>query len=155
MLKKVKKMNYEIKSFQELTNNELYQILKARVDVFVVEQKCPYPELDTFDQGAMHYYLKNGQDIVANVRILPGGTRYGEASIGRVLVTQGYRKQGYARAIMNNAIKYIQEEWNESRIKIQAQVYLEKFYQSLGFKRVSNEYLEDDIPHVDMIWEGK
>lgn len=148
-------MKYYIKSFSELTNNELYKLLKARVDVFVVEQACPYPEIDNYDQDAIHYFLKNKQDIVAMVRLLPSGTRYSEASIGRVLVTKKYRNQGYAREIMEKALLFIRNEWKEAKIKLQAQVYLEKFYASLGFKRITEEYLEDNIPHVDMIWEQK
>lgn len=146
-------MNYFIKSFHELTNDELYQLLKARVDIFVVEQACPYPDLDDFDQEAMHYFLKDKDKLGALVRLLPSGSRYHEASIGRVLVAESYRGYGYARDIMTRAIDYIQNEWGERRIKLQAQLYLEKFYASLGFKRITNEYVEDNIPHVDMIWE--
>ena len=148
-------MEYYIKTFHELTNEELYQLLKARVDVFVVEQECPYPEIDNYDQQAIHYFLKDNEDIVALVRLLPAGFRYKKPSIGRVLVTEKYRGHGYARDIMNKAIKYIQKEWNEDKMKLQAQVYLEKFYSSLGFKRISDEYLEDNIPHIDMIWQRK
>ena len=148
-------MEYYIKTFNELTNDELYQLLKARVDVFVVEQNCPYPEIDNYDQEATHYFLKDNEAIAALVRLLPSGSRYKEASIGRVLVTEKYRGHGYARDIMNKAMKYIENEWNEGKIKLQAQTYLEKFYSSLGFKRISDEYLEDNIPHIDMIWQRK
>jgi|SRR5690625_3784532 len=149
------KMEYVIKTFDELTNKELYQLLKTRVDVFVVEQTCPYPEIDDYDQHAIHYFLKEKNNIVAYVRLLPSRSRYKEASIGRVLVTQKYRKCGYAREMMEKAIKYINHEWKETKIKLQAQVYLERFYTSFGFIRTSAEYLEDNIPHVDMIWEQK
>lgn len=148
-------MKYVIKTFDELTNHELYQILKTRVDVFVVEQTCPYPEIDDYDQHAIHYFLKEKNNLVAYTRLLPSQSRYNEASIGRVLVTPKYRKHGYAREMMERAIKYINYEWKETKIKLQAQVYLESFYTSLGFIRVSEEYLEDNIPHVDMIWEQK
>lgn len=148
-------MEYVIKTFDELTSKELYQLLKVRVDVFVVEQTCPYPEIDDYDQHAIHYFLKEKNNIVAYVRLLPSRSRYKEASIGRVLVTQEYRKCGYAREMMKKAIKYINNEWKETKIKLQAQVYLENFYTSLGFIRTSAEYLEDNIPHVDMIWEQK
>lgn len=148
-------MNNHIKAFQELSNEEMYSLLKARTDVFVVEQKCPYPELDNYDQVAMHCFFEEDGEIVANVRILPSHSRYPEASIGRVLVVKKYRNQGYARMIMEKAMTYIQTEWNNNKIKIQAQVYLEPFYSSLGFERITDNYLEDDIPHVDMIWKQK
>lgn len=145
-------MKYFNKTFNDLTNEELYKILKARVDVFVVEQACPYPEIDNYDQDAIHYFLSDGEEIMGYVRILPSGSRYNEASIGRVLVTKGSRGNGYARDLMEKAIKYIRAEWKETEIKLQAQVYLEAFYTSLGFERISEEYLEDNIPHVDMLW---
>jgi len=150
-----KRMKYIIKTFNDLTNEELYKILKARVDVFVVEQTCPYPEIDNYDQEAIHYFLNDGEEIMGYVRILPSGSRYSEASIGRVLVTKASRGNGYARDIMEKAIQYIYDEWKETKIKLQAQVYLEKFYASLGFERISEEYLEDNIPHVDMIRRGE
>lgn len=145
-------MTYFIKKFNELTNEELYKILQARVDVFVVEQACPYPEIDGYDQKATHYFSRDGENIMAYVRLLPSGSRYSEASIGRVLVMEKYRGNGYAREIMRRAIAYVRHDWGASKIKLQAQVYLEKFYASLGFERVSEDYLEDNIPHVDMIW---
>lgn len=145
-------MNINIKVFQELTTIEMYSLLKARVDIFVVEQNCPYSELDNYDQVATHCFVEKNGEIVANVRLLPSHTRYEEASIGRVLVALKYRNRGYARMIMNEAMTYIQTEWNEEKIKIQAQVYLEPFYVSLGFKRLTDNYLEDNIPHVDMMF---
>lgn len=150
-----KGMRYIIKTFNDLTNEELYKIMKARVDVFVVEQTCPYPEIDNYDQEAIHYFLSDGEEIMGYVRILPSGSRYSEASIGRVLVTKASRGNGYARDIMEKAIQYIRDEWKETKIKLQAQVYLEKFYVSLGFERISEEYLEDNIAHVDMIRRGE
>jgi len=150
-----KGMRYIIKTFNDLTNEELYKIMKARVDVFVVEQTCPYPEIDNYDQEAIHYFINDGEEIMGYVRILPSGSRYSEASIGRVLVTKASRGNGYARDIMEKAIQYIRDEWKETKIKLQAQVYLEKFYVSLGFERISEEYLEDNIAHVDMIRRGE
>lgn len=148
-------MEWITKTFNELTNEELYAILKIRVDIFVVEQECPYPELDNFDQQAIHYFLKINGEIAANVRILPSGCKYEDVSIGRVLVAEKFRDRGYAGQMMQRAIDYIVNEWKETRIKLQGQEYLKNFYSNLGFKRVSDIYLEDDIPHVDMIWEGK
>lgn len=148
-------MKWYINSFQDLSNESLYKILKARTDVFVVEQNCPYPELDNYDQASIHYYLKVNNEIAAYVRILPKGSKYREVSIGRVLVAKKYRGNGYARELMQKAIDYVVSAWGETEIKIQAQVYLEEFYTSLGFRKNSMSYLEDGIPHIDMIWDGK
>lgn len=148
-------MKWYINSFQDLSNESLYKILKARTDVFVVEQNCPYPELDNYDQASIHYYLKVNNEIAAYVRILPKGSKYREVSIGRVLVAKKYRGNGYARELMQKAIDYVVSDWGETEIKIQAQVYLEEFYTSLGFRKNSMSYLEDGIPHIDMIWDGK
>lgn len=143
------------KSFQDFSPDELYQIIKARIDVFVVEQTCPYEELDNYDQEAIHYFLKTENEIVAYVRILPKGLKYPEVSIGRVLVVRKYRGNGYAKQIMQKAMDFVKNEWDEHEIKIQGQEYLHTFYSSLGFKQISEIYLEDDIPHIDMIWTGK
>ncbi len=144
-------MTWTLKKFQDLSVFELYSILKARVDIFVVEQSCAYPEIDNYDQQAMHLFLKNNDDLIAYVRILPKHTKYTEVSIGRVLVVKDHRFKGYATKIMQKAIHYITNEWQEQTIKIQAQHHLEKFYSSLGFKQISDVYLEDNIPHIDMI----
>ncbi|MUV38460.1 UPF0039 protein [Lentibacillus sp. JNUCC-1] len=148
-------MEWHLKTFEELTTSELYKIMKARTDVFVVEQTCPYPELDDYDQPALHLYSEENGRIAVYVRLLPSNSRYAEASIGRVLVTQPFRGKGYARSIMNKAITYITSEWQEQTIKLQAQKYLQGFYESLGFEQISDVYIEDDIPHIDMIWQQK
>ncbi|MUK89761.1 GNAT family N-acetyltransferase [Ornithinibacillus sp. L9] len=145
-------MEWNIKEFNELPNDELYELLKARIDVFVVEQNCPYPELDNYDQQSLHYYLKVNNEIAAIVRLLPKGLKYkNAASIGRVMVVKKFRGNGYAKELMLKAIDYISNEWGTDKIKIQAQVYLREFYGSLGFEQISEEYLEDDIPHIDML----
>ncbi len=148
-------MNWHIKTFEELTNDELYGILKARVDVFVVEQKCPYEEIDNIDQKAIHYFAESNGNIAALVRILPKNTTYEEVAIGRVLVVEEFRGTGLGRTLMERAISFVQEEWNEKEIKIQAQTYLQAFYESLGFKQVSDVYEEDRIPHIDMLLQTK
>ncbi|HLR16073.1 MAG TPA: GNAT family N-acetyltransferase [Bacillota bacterium] len=144
-------MNWHMKRFSELTNEELYGLLKARVDVFVVEQECPYEDIDNLDQQAMHYFAEHDGEIAATVRILPRKTTYEEVAIGRVLVVKKFRGQGLARKIMQQAITFIHEEWKEKEIKLQAQTYLQSFYESLGFKQVSEVYEEDEIPHIDML----
>lgn len=144
-------MNWKLKKFDELTTSQLYTILKARVDVFVVEQQCPYPELDRFDEQALHLYLEEHDQIKAYARLLPKNSRYPEASIGRVLVVEQFRGKGYANMLMEKAVTFITTEWKEQKIKLQAQTYLQHFYESFGFKLITKPYVEDGIPHIDMI----
>lgn len=143
------------KPFAEIATAELYQIIKARIDVFVIEQECPYTELDNCDQQAVHLWLKDDREIAAYARLLPQQTTFPEASIGRVLVANNYRGRGYANEIMQQAIAHLTDEWEETVIKIQAQTYLQMFYASHGFEQISDAYLEDGIPHIDMIWKQK
>lgn len=145
-------MNWNIKSFNELNNTELYNILKARSQVFVAEQTCPFLDPDGKDIYCHHIFLEDRGVILAYARLLPKGIAYKEASIGRVIVNINHRIHGYGRTLMTKSIDFILNELNESSIKIQAQSYLCKFYSSLGFKPISEEYLEDDIPHVDMLY---
>ncbi|GGA84509.1 GNAT family N-acetyltransferase [Ornithinibacillus halotolerans] len=145
-------MELNIKKFEELTTNELYMILKARTDVFVVEQNCPYPELDNLDQSSLHLYCGSNSNIGAYLRIIPKGVKYKDAvAIGRVLVVEKHRRNGIAREMMEKALEFITEVIKEETIKIQAQVYLKSFYQSLGFEQISDIYEEDSIPHIDML----
>ncbi|MGC6553191.1 GNAT family N-acetyltransferase [Streptococcus sp. VTCC 12905] len=145
-------MQWEIKAFDQLSLQELYTILTMRTNVFVVEQACPYPELDGKDPNCLHLLGTINGELVAYLRILPAGLRYDEVSIGRVVVKPSHRGKGLGRLMMEQAIHCITNEWKESQIKIGAQAYLEKFYQSLGFEPVSEVYLEDDIPHLDMLY---
>ncbi len=141
-------------TFSQLTLDELYELLKLRVDVFVVEQNCPYPELDDKDRLADSRHLMGLNDdgkIVAYARILAPGVSYSDSSIGRVLVKQEARGGGKAAQLMKQAIEIAAQTWPEHNIQVGAQAYLTGFYESLGFKTVSNVYLEDDIPHVDML----
>lgn len=147
-------MTWHIATFNELSNHDLYQILKIRTDIFVVEQNCPYPELDDYDQISTHYFLKKDEEMIAYARIIPKDTKYPVVSIGRVLVKQGNRGHGYARKLMTRVIDFVTDEWNEHTIQIQAQEYLNDFYSSLGFKQISEPYLEDGIPHIDMLFRS-
>lgn len=136
--------------FDELTARKLYDFLKLRVDVFVVEQNCPYPELDGLDQESIHIaYTENGQ-ILAYARLVPAGVKYEIPSIGRVIVRPEARSRGLAKQLMKNSMDYILSEWQTNEIQLQGQVYLQKFYESFGFLPISAEYDEDGIPHVDM-----
>jgi ElaA protein len=144
-------MEFTIKSFSELSNLELYKIIEARVDVFVVEQKCPYKECDNKDQASYHLYYKNQDQIAAYLRIIPPGIAYPEIAIGRVLVNKKYRRRGLAKKIMKKAISFIKNNFDSKIIKLSAQEYIVEMYQELGFEVISDRYLEDSIPHYDMI----
>ena len=143
-------MSWELKKFADLTNNELYDVLRLRVDIFVVEQNCPYPEIDGKDPQSLHLmYWENGV-LVAYARILPPGLSYDEPSIGRVIVAETHRGTGLGHELLDRAIKASLAEYNQP-IKIGAQAYLENYYNAAGFVKVSDVYLEDDIPHIDML----
>lgn len=146
-------MEWYIKKFQQLTLNELYEILKQRINVFVVEQNCPYFECDDKDLNSIHIFARDKANIVAYLRVLPPGVSYEEASIGRVLVHKKYRGRGIAGELLNKAIQYIKDDLKQTSIRISAQEYLVKFYSSLGFKIISDTYLEDGIFHVEMLAE--
>ncbi|MBG9979899.1 GNAT family N-acetyltransferase [Facklamia lactis] len=143
-------MNWISKQFNQLTLEELYEILFLRCNVFIVEQNCPYLDIDHHDQESTHLFLKNEENIIAYCRILPPGISYQEASIGRVVVDNNFRGSGHARILMEKAIEYVFNEMNLNEIKISGQAYLVKFYESLGFICVSEPYLEDNIKHVDL-----
>ena len=144
-------MSWNIKKFEELTNSELYNLLKERTLVFVVEQNCPYLEVDGKDPFSYHLFKEEEGEIVAYLRVVPAGVSYQEASIVRVFVKKEYRGQGIAGELLSRGLNYIQNELKETNVKIQAQDYLRKFYSSFGFQAVSDTYLEDNIPHVDML----
>ncbi len=145
-------MKWYLKSFEELTTKELYEILKIRVDVFVVEQNCPYEEVDSKDEKAHHLFAIENDKLVAYLRILDKGVSYDEISIGRVLVHKDFRKNKLGNEMMLKAIDYITNTIKDDKIRISAQAYLLDFYRNLGFKEVSEIYLEDNIPHIEMLY---
>jgi len=144
-------MEFFIKEFYQLSLDELYRILQLRSEIFVVEQDCVYQDLDFKDQKALHVFGKKNNSIIAYTRIFKPGDYFKEASIGRVVVDAKERKFGYGHDLMKASIKAIQEQFNTSEITISAQVYLQKFYETHGFKKVGEEYLEDGIPHIEML----
>ena len=144
-------LKIEIKTFEELTKQELYNLLQLRSEVFVVEQDCVYQDLDGKDEKALHVLGIKENRIVAYTRIFKPGYYFKEASIGRVVVAKNERAYKYGYDIMGASIKAIKNYFNTSYIKISAQVYLKKFYTNLGFEALGAEYLEDDIPHIAMI----
>jgi ElaA protein len=146
-------MNCKIKKFSELTTKELYEILKVRAEVFVVEQNCVYQDLDSKDEVSYHLFLEDNSRIIAYLRILPKGISYPEISIGRVLTKAAYRKNGLSKEIVQKAIDFIIDILEEKEIKISAQAYLQKFYTSFGFEPTSGIYLEDGIEHIEMLYQ--
>lgn len=144
-------MKTQAKTFNELTNRELYDVLQLRAAVFVVEQDCVYQDLDGKDQEAVHVLGMEGQNLVAYTRIFEPGTYYNTASIGRVVVSMTGRNKGYGKGIMEASIREIEDRFGKGGITISAQSYLRKFYKDLGFKETTAEYLEDGIPHVRMV----
>jgi ElaA protein len=148
-------MKFEFKSFEELSTNELYDILRLRSEIFVVEQNCVYNDLDGLDKAAVHQFLKKDGEIVAYSRLLKPGTRFSEYSIGRVVVKQSERGTGLGKEMMEEAKRYIVDKWGATKIKISAQSYLQRFYENLGFEIVTEMYLEDGIPHYGMLYRLK
>lgn len=138
--------------FAQLCTQQLYELLKLRVDVFVVEQNCPYPELDGHDTKAGVQHLLGYQDgqLVACCRLLPAGTTYENVSIGRVATLKSARGKGLGHQLLSQALAHCQQLWPDAAIEIGAQQHLEPFYQQHGFHTTSEMYLEDGIPHVDM-----
>ncbi len=139
------------KPFNELTVHELYAIIKLRNEVFVVEQNCVFQDADDKDQHCYHLMgLANGS-LAAYARLVPAGVSYSYASIGRVVTSPACRREGLGKALMRQAIKECYRLFGEQLLKIGGQLYLKDFYESLGFKQTSDMYLEDDIPHIEML----
>ena len=139
------------KKFSELNIDELYQILRLRTEVFVVEQNCVYQDLDNKDQKAIHIYYKENDEIVAYTRIFKSGDYYKNPSIGRVVVLKKNRGKELGKKIMIYSINYIKNNLKGEKIELSAQKYLDKFYKDLGFYKKGEDYLEDGIPHQRML----
>ncbi|MCL1991173.1 MAG: GNAT family N-acetyltransferase [Defluviitaleaceae bacterium] len=147
-------MSWELKKFNALTNQELHDIFRLRVDIFVVEQACPYDEIDGKDPKSWHLMYKENGDIIAYARLLPPGLSFDEASIGRVVVAKAHRGRQLGYALMHEAVKRSLDIYKKS-IKIAAQAHLEAFYRVSGFVKASDIYLDDGIPHIDMLLDVK
>lgn len=154
-----KKLNihWNSKEFSELDIDELYQILELRARIFVVEQDCPYNDLDGKDQKAIHVtgVDKNTGKLLAYTRIFAPGDYFEQASIGRVVVAETARGTGLGIELMQESIRLIYQLFKETTIKIGAQEYLRKFYTDLGFDQIGEGYLEDGIPHIYMVRSKK
>jgi len=144
-------MRWELKTLTELTSSELFEYLKLRQSVFVVEQTCPYPDIDDTDKAANHLLAWDKNTLAACARIIPAGVTYEYPSIGRIATGAMYRGTGLGRELVRRSIEQTQGLYPEQAIKIGAQERLSRFYQSFGFETVSDMYLEDDIEHIDML----
>lgn len=143
-------MQLVIKTFDQLTNDELYEILKLRVDIFVVEQTCPYPDLDDLDQAAIHVFYKNEEGICAYLRVMDRGVESEAVSVGRVVVDKSKRRKALGSRLLQAGIKAAREIFDADTIYLEAQRYAKSFYEKQGFKQVSEVFLLDDIPHIKM-----
>lgn len=143
-------LQWKIKPFDALTVHELYDLLRLRSEIFVVEQNCVYLDLDGKDKIALHLIGAFEGKIVAHARLFKPGISFDNASIGRVVVDANYRSKKWGHELMQQAISEIANQYNETAITIGAQLYLKKFYESHGFLQTSEMYLEDDIPHIEM-----
>jgi len=144
-------LDIQTKTFNQLNTTELYDLLQLRSEVFVVEQDCVYQDIDGKDQKALHILGYKDEKLVAYTRIFQPGDYFEEASIGRVVVKENQRQYGFGYDIMKASIEAINKHYKTSEIRISAQTYLIKFYNNLGFKAVGEEYLEDGIPHINML----
>ncbi len=139
------------KRFDQLTVDELYELLRIRSEVFVVEQNCVYQDLDRDDQEAVHLWLTEGVKVVALCRVCPAGTHMREVSVGRVITTE--RGKGYGKRIMLEGIATAREHFHATVIEIEAQEYAKGFYEQVGFRQSSEPFMLDGIPHIKMTWE--
>jgi len=146
-------LNIVIKPFNKLSILELYNLLQLRSEVFVVEQDCVYQDIDGKDQNALHVIGYKNDRIVSYTRLFKPGDYFKASSIGRVVVAKNQRQFKYGYDIMEASIKAIKTHFNVTEIKISAQCYLKKFYNNLEFFEVGEEYLEDGIPHIAMLYK--
>jgi ElaA protein len=135
----------------ELSAEQVYAVLAARVAVFVVEQNCPYQDLDGLDGGAEHLIVWSGAEVAGYLRVLAPGTLFDDPSIGRIITTKPFRGTGLGRDLVAKGLERARQRYPGKPVRISAQKYLEKFYRDFGFVAVSEPYLEDGIPHIEML----
>lgn len=144
-------LTHTVKAFQDLTVDELYNLLRLRSEVFVVEQNCVFLDQDDKDQKCFHLLLYADEQLVGYSRLVPAGLSYAEISIGRVITTLSARGKGLGKVLMELSIAYCQELLGAGVIRIGAQTYALKFYESLGFESDGEVYDEDGIEHIEML----
>ena len=140
-------------TFYELDIEDIYQILRLRSEVFVVEQNCVYQDIDNKDHNAIHLYYKENNEILAYTRIFKAGHYYENPCIGRVVVSKKNRGNDLGKKIMIDSMEYIKQNIKGEKIELSAQKYLDKFYKDLGFYKIGEDYLEDGIPHQRMVFD--
>jgi ElaA protein len=146
-------MKWFFKRFAELSPWEVYEILHLRNEVFIVDQKCPYQDIDNKDQYSYHLFAEDERKtICAYLRILDKGQTFDQLSIGRVIIRKDQRSTGLGKRMMLRAIEFVENTLKEHEIKIEAQAHLQNFYSAVGFTPCSDRYLEDEIPHIDMVY---
>lgn len=145
------KLQWKEKRFNELETSELYEVLRLRSEVFVVEQNCVYQDLDGLDSESWHMLGFEGSNLVAYARILPPGLSYATPAIGRIVVPLAHRNKQYGKAVVNRSISFLERHFKGQDISIMAQSYLEQWYEQFDFKSVGSVFLEDGIPHVKMV----
>ncbi len=146
-------LNWIYKSFNELTPAELYSLLQLRSEVFVVEQNCVYQDIDGKDLKSTHLMAWHNDNLVAYTRLVPAGISFEEASIGRVITSPFYRGLGIGITLLEKSIEQTLATYHTNKIRIGAQLYLKKFYEGFGFLAEGDEFLEDGIPHIEMLLE--
>ena len=146
-------LKWQCQSFSELSAQKLYALMSLRQQVFVVEQACAYQDADNFDQEALHLFATDSDTLVAYCRLLAPGKKYTEPSIGRVCTAQSHRGLGMGRELMTRALQQMEFSYPGQAVRISAQLYLQEFYESLGFRTTSAPYDEDGILHIDMLSE--
>ncbi len=144
-------MDWFYKTYDELSKDELYTLLRLRAEVFVVEQDCPYQDVDNKDQKAIHVFATQNTEVIAYSRIFKAGDYFEEVAIGRVVIKDSYRGSGLGKELMEKSIYYIDNNFNSTTIHISAQTHLKKYYESFGFTQTGEAYLEDAIPHIGML----
>lgn len=149
-------LDWQFKPYSELTLNEFHDIIALRLKTFVVEQNCSYLDLDGKDKKCYHLLLRDGKgDVIGTARILHPGVAYPEVAIGRVVLIDEYRNKGIGTEMMDRCMKFIYAEFGTVPVRISAQKHLEEFYSRNGFVSTGKEYLEDNIPHVEMLHSPK
>ena len=145
-------LKWQCKSFKDLSVEEFFKIIFLREQVFVVEQKCAYQDCDHKDLDSYHLMGWYGNELVAYLRIIKPGISYKEVSIGRVVVSPEHREKGLGFLLMEEGIRVALAKYHSGIIRISAQQYLIPFYESLSFSTTGEGYLEDDIPHIEMVY---
>lgn len=149
-------LNWKFKHYKNLSLDELYDIIALRISIFVVEQDCPYQELDGKDKDAYHLiFKKDNEKIMGTLRVLSPGVSYDEVSLGRIVLHPDVRGKQFGHQMMHEAMGFVKSKFGDVSIKLSGQKHLEKFYNSHNFKSISKEYLEDGIPHILMEYKPK